>query len=324
MPQIAGKGFFLPYVSERIASDMAATICDYLRPRTLREALALLGSGDKRTLVIGGGVSVVLSGPAHPVRAIDLQGLGLDTITLKGNRLRIGAMTTLHALETSAEAAKVAGGVVCKACRTAASLPLRNLISVGGNIVQCYYWSTLPPLLLGLDAVVCLQSAEGRRTMPAAEFFSTHPRKHLAPGELVVGVELPLVPASRGRGGKAGSVSHGASFLKYAKTSMDYAQVHAFAWLEVEDRVVRQARVAVGALDTLPARCPEAEALVTGKPLDEKLAREAGRAGVAHRAIRADIRVSREYRRRVAAVYLASALEAAWHKANPRRAGLHF
>lgn len=303
---------------------MAATICDYLRPRTLREALALLGSGDKRTLVIGGGVSVVLSGPAHPVRAVDLQGLGLDTIALKGNHLHIGAMTTLRALETSEEAAKVAGGIVCQACRTAASLPLRNLISVGGNIVQCYYWSTLPPLLLGLDATVRLQSAEGRRTMPAGEFFASHPRKHMAPGELVVGVDIPLVPASQGRGGNASGVLRGAAFLKYAKTSMDYALVHAFAWLEVQDHVIRKARVAVGALDTLPSRCPEAEALVLGKRLDEKLAREAGRAGVAHRAIRADIRAGREYRRRVAAVYLASALEAAWQKAIPRRAGLHF
>ena len=67
-------------------------ITTYHRPQTLDEALALLTQPN--TFPLGGGT--LLSQPTvDPVQVVDLQSLGLDSLTKKGNDLEIGATCTL-------------------------------------------------------------------------------------------------------------------------------------------------------------------------------------------------------------------------------------
>jgi len=295
---------------------MAVTITEYLRPRSVREAGRLLKRYGRGAQVVGGGVSLVLSGSPRPIRAVDLATLGLTGIERRSSVLRLGAMTSLEAILGSEDAAAVWSGVLPEACRTAATRPVRDLITVGGNIVQCYYWSTLPPLLLALEARIAVAGPEKNRTVPAAEFFALHPRKALVAGEIVTRVDIPSPGTGKTGGGKAKTIQWGAAFLKFAKTYNDYAMVNACVVVGVEGGIIRAARLVVGALDTLPFRLGEAvEASLIGNPYEEKRCRDICRAAAAEVPVREDLRASADYRREVAGVMLHRTLALAWRRA---------
>lgn len=279
---------------------MPVTITEYLRPKSLREALDLLADEPSKNVAVGGGVTVVLSGAPRHVRAVDLAGVGLDKISLKDDVLELGAMVTLQNVICSAHAQKVAHGLLPRALRTAASEPIRRLITVGGNIVQCFYWATLPPLLLALGGRVHLRRAGHQRTLSVDEFFAQPPLRLLAPGELVTSVEIPV----------RSNVSAG--FQKHTKTANDYALIHAVAVIEHERKKVKAARLVLSACTSLPVRCREAEQVLVGKTLDLATAMEAARLAAHHVALRRDFRASSDYRRKAAAVLMQRAiLEAA-------------
>ncbi len=301
----------------KVPGAMAVKIIDYLRPRTVREAASLLRKHERDAFVLGGGVSVVLSGSPRPMRAIDLSRLGLDRIDWKPNSIRLGAMVTLESLLESDAVAEVWNGVIPEACRTAATRPVRNLITIGGNIVQCYYWSTLPPLLLALEGKITIAGPQKTRTVTADEFFTIHPRRFLKRGEVVTRVDVPLpTPTPREKGGR--KVRWGAAFLKFAKTYNDYAMINACAVVATEGDTVRKVRLTIGALDTLPQRFSEEEQGFAGIPFREEEARRVCEAAADRARVREDLRAGSEYRRHVAGVVLFRALRTAWNRATSR------
>lgn len=284
---------------------MTVKITQYVRPKTLEEALAFLAAYRGRAMVVGGGVSMVLSSAPRPVAAVDLSGLGLDHIERSQKCLHIGATATLAQLEHSAEAATLFSGLFARALGTAGTPPLRNQISVAGNIVQCYNWSTLPVLLLALDARICLARQGKTRSVSAALFFEFHPLKFLEPGEIVTGIEVPLHPSA------GEELTCSAGFLKYALTANDYGLVNACALFGIENGTIRHARLVLGAVSALPIRCMHAEQQLVGLRASEAVARETAQLATADLRVRGDIRVSRDYHRRMAAVYLERAIEQA-------------
>jgi CO/xanthine dehydrogenase FAD-binding subunit len=120
-------------------------ITAYHRPQTLDEALALLTQPN--TLPLGGGT--LLSQPTiDPVQVVDLQSLGLDSQTKKGNELEIGAATTLQALlenKNCPEALKTA-------IKLEAPINIRNSATVAGTLVSSDGRSTFATALLAMDA----------------------------------------------------------------------------------------------------------------------------------------------------------------------------
>ncbi|HEU5287015.1 MAG TPA: FAD binding domain-containing protein, partial [Candidatus Limnocylindria bacterium] len=116
----------------------------YTKPRALGEALRLLRSG---TAALAGGTDLVMlvrHGLARPERLVDLTGIeGLRGWEhAKGKGLRIGALTPLADLEGSPALAKLLP-IVPQALRDAATPQLRNMGTVGGNLLQrnrCWYF----------------------------------------------------------------------------------------------------------------------------------------------------------------------------------------
>jgi CO/xanthine dehydrogenase FAD-binding subunit len=127
-------------------------ITTYHRPQTLDEALTLLTQPN--TVPLGGGT--LLSRPTtDSVQAVDLQSLGLDSLTIKGNpsagsaqALEIGATTTLQALhenENCPEALKAA-------IKLEAPINIRNSATVAGTLVASDGRSPFATTLLSMDA----------------------------------------------------------------------------------------------------------------------------------------------------------------------------
>jgi len=122
-------------------------ITTYHRPQTLEEALTLLTQPN--IFPLGGGT--LLSQPTvDSVQVVDLQSLGLDSLTKKGNDLEIGATTTLQALlenENCPEALKIA-------LKLEAPINIRNSATVAGTLVSSDGRSPFATALLAMDAKI--------------------------------------------------------------------------------------------------------------------------------------------------------------------------
>ena len=128
-------------------------ITNYHRPKTLDEALTLLTQPN--TLPLGGG-TLLSHGSTDSVQAVDLQLLGLNSLTKTGNNLELGATLTLQALlesEHCPEALK-------SALKLEAPLNIRNTATVAGTLIACDGRSTFASVLLAMDSKIVISSKQ--------------------------------------------------------------------------------------------------------------------------------------------------------------------
>ena len=175
---------------------------EFVRPRTVKEAVELLDHPSARA--VAGATAFV--GKPDVERLVDLTSLGLNYVEERSDGFHVGATTTIAELEESA-LAEMAGGYIRQACASLADTPLRNMITVGGNIACGHLWAHLPPVLMTLGARVLIAGKQEREAT-VYEVVSAG----LGRGEFIREV---VVPKMNGRG----------VFKKFALTSTDYAAV---------------------------------------------------------------------------------------------------
>ena len=122
-------------------------ITEYHRPKTLEEALTLLTHPNARPL---GGGTLLSREKIEPVQAVDLQLVGLGTLSQNGNNLELGATLTLQALLESEHCPSS----LKQAIKLEAPLNIRNAATVAGTLVTCDGRSTFANMLLAMDAKI--------------------------------------------------------------------------------------------------------------------------------------------------------------------------
>ena len=157
-------------------------ITNYHRPKTLDEALTLLTQPD--TLPLGGG-TLLSHKTADSVKVIDLQLLGLNSLTKNGNNLELGATLTLQSLlesEHCPEALK-------SALKLEAPLNIRNTATVAGTLVACDGRSTFASMLLAMDTkIVVISKQSSEETIAIGELL---PLREQIRGKLITKIVLP-------------------------------------------------------------------------------------------------------------------------------------
>lgn len=233
---------------------------------------------------------------------VDINDLPLNRIEdLADGGLRIGALARMS---EAAEARSVIERfpMLAQALVLGASPQLRHMASMGGNLMQrvrCSYFrdpraacnkrepgsgcdaldginrghailgtsehciathpSDAAVALVALDAVVHTEGPRGRRSIPIDEFFllpgNTPYREHpLEHGELVVAIELPAAPVAR----------HSLYLKVRDRESYEFALASAAVALRVEEKTIRDVRLALGGVATKPWRARRAEQLLVG------------------------------------------------------------
>jgi putative selenate reductase FAD-binding subunit len=153
----------------------------YHRPKNLKETLDLLKQPD--TFPLGGGTLLSKPGPAS-IEVVDLQALGLNALTLKGNTLEIGATLTLQQLLESPHATEALKAAI----KLEAPLNVRNTATVAGTLVAADGRSTFTTVMLALDAKVMLAGEE--TPISLGEFLPLRPDN--IQGKLITGFEIPI------------------------------------------------------------------------------------------------------------------------------------
>jgi len=158
-------------------------ITAYHRPKTLDEALILLTQKD--TVPLGGGTLLSHSSP-DSVQAVDLQLLGLDSLSKSGNNLELGATLKLQALLESEHCS----AALKTALKLEAPLNIRNSATIAGTLVSCDGRSTLASILLAADAKIVVNNKQNaEETLNIGDFL---PLREQIRGKLITRIIIPL------------------------------------------------------------------------------------------------------------------------------------
>jgi xanthine dehydrogenase FAD-binding subunit len=265
----------------------------YRVPRSLAEAADILRAGN--VTVLAGGTDLMVQLRSGKLRAgpvlMNIRHLPeLKGIAEADGVVRIGALVTITELLAS-PLVRARLGLLWQACDHFASDQIRNAGTLGGNICNASpAGDTLVPLL-ALDATVVLASrpdaALATRRVPLGSFLVGPGRTARAPGELLVAVEMPLPPL--------GFVGE---FYKHgARPALDIATISLAVGARRDGRVLRDVRVAFGAVAPTPIRAPRTEALLEAHAADAATVDAAAQAALAEIHPISDVRASDWYRR---------------------------
>jgi carbon-monoxide dehydrogenase medium subunit len=271
---------------------------EFHAPQTLSAAVALAERHGETARFVAGGTDLVIQIKRRrlaPRHLISLQGLGLGTITETPSEYVIGAMTTHNdvvfysgfqrELVALTEASAVIGG-----------RQIRNIATVGGNIVNASPAADLVPVLLTLDAELDLTGSKGVRRLPLDRFLLDRGRTGRRADEVLTAVRFVKPPARSTT-----------CFLKAGRRkAMEISVVCVAAHLvrSASGHGFDKARIAIGAAASRTIRIPAAETLVVkGGSFTE-----AGRVAAEAAAPIDDVRASARYRRLLVATLVERAL----------------
>jgi carbon-monoxide dehydrogenase medium subunit len=256
----------------------------YARPATLEQALGVLAEYPGARALAGGQtlLNVMKARAAAPDVLVDLSGIPeLRGITLGADgTLELGAMTTYAELMASAEAR--ARPILGKVCAQIADTQVRNRGTIGGNVCSSDPTNHLPPLLVALGATFTVAGTDGQREVPAEDFFLGVYMTAAGPGELLTKI---TVPAGRSDGFASVPIGVDGTCIANAAASLNGG-----------------VRVALGCVAATPV-------LVEARSADGETVRAAVRdAGLEPPS---DVHASADYRRHLAEVVAARAVEQA-------------
>ena len=281
---------------------------EYLRPSNLVETLTYLSNYNGKSKVVAGGTDLVLllqQGIVQPAHIIDITNVPeLSYIREEDGHLRIGAATKMRDIETS-KLVRTRIPMLAEASQLVGEIGVRNIATVGGNLVNASPAADSAPPLLVLDASLKARNANAERTIKLTDFFVHVKKTVLATDELVTEVSVPIPPPKSG-----------GAFFRLAKRGGNVISiVSAAAFLTMNGKVCSAARIAMGSVAPTPIRIKSAERILEGKELTEANIRAAAQKAFEEIKPISDIRASAEYRRDTSMVYVRKAIEEALKRA---------
>src|SRR5579883_288386 len=281
---------------------------------------AIASARSDQSMYLAGGTSLIDLMKLHvqtPQQLVDINALPLAQVERQGNGVRIGAMARNSDVAYNAMI-RQQYPVLSEALLSGASPQLRNMASVGGNLLQrtrCYYFrdtafpcnkrvpgsgcpaiegynrihailggsdrciathpSDMAVAMVALDAVVQTQGPNGGRSIPLVDFHllpgNTPERESvLQHGELIIAVDLP-----------ASNFAKRSHYLKVRdRASYAFAMASVAAALDIQNGIIRTARLAMGGVGTKPWRAYGAEKLLENQPVNQATFQAAANAAI--------------------------------------------
>lgn len=273
----------------------------YLVPRSLDEAVSLHQSHGDRAMYVAGGTDVIVkvkSGKITPDYLISLKNvLGAAQLSVNPDtgELHIGSLVTHRTLEKSSTI-RIHYPIIHDAVQHIGSVQIRNVATIGGNLVNAVPSADGAIPLIALDARVVIYGSTGERSVDLIHFFEGPGMTVLARGEILTEIIIPNQPAR----------SVGA-YQKYGRrAAMELPLIGVGVQLSVEESSIRctKARIALGVAAPTPMRALSAEQHLVGKEITEATLSEAGKLAAEESRVRDSIRGLAWYRREMVEVFV--------------------
>lgn len=278
---------------------------EYLEPESIEEALTILSQYQGKSKIIAGGTDLMLQMRNKAIRpefVVDITRVpGLEYVTFDGQQgLRLGALTTIRALETSVELQRKYP-VISQAASQLGSVAIRNVATVGGNLCNALPSAETSQALVALSAQVKVIGPRGERILPLESFFTGVGKTLLQPDEVLLEILVPE-PAPHTAG----------IYIKHSpRGPIDLAIVNitVLMTMEPDQKVCRDAKIVLGAVSPTPLRARMAENVLKGERVDGALIDRAAQVASDEAHPRhGSIRGSFEYKKEMVKVLTARAI----------------
>jgi len=275
---------------------------DYVAPSSVDEAVQALSEAGEEAKILAGGQSllpVLRMRLAAPSTIIDLGRIAeLRGVREEGDQLVIGAMTTHYEVQRDHLIAEHAA-LLAKATDTVADPQVRHRGTFGGSIAHADPAGDLLAPALALDAEMVIAGMDGRRTVPAAEFFQDFFTTALAPDEILVEVRVPKFTGWH------------AHYEKFNRVAQAWSMVAVAAAVRVEGDTIAEARVGLTNMSSVPVRATAVEQALVGQPATSEAIREAAAHAAEGTNPTPDSNADVEYRQELARVLTGRAVSSA-------------
>jgi aerobic carbon-monoxide dehydrogenase medium subunit len=263
---------------------------EYLRPKTIPEALAFLEQHGDDAKILSGGQSLIPMMKlrlARPGFLIDINRIaGLSYIKEEGGFLKIGGLTREVELESSA-LVRTKYSLLYDTCRVIADPQVRNLATIGGNLAHGDPANDHPATMLALGAQVVATGKNGERVIPVEDFFVSLFTTALEHGEILTEI---LIPAAQPR-------SSGAYFKVERKVG-DFATAAIAAQVTLDDKgAIAKAGIALTNAGPTPIKAAKAEDFLRGKKPDAAAVAQAAQLAADDAQPSSDLRGPAEYKK---------------------------
>jgi carbon-monoxide dehydrogenase medium subunit len=277
---------------------------DYHAPKTLAEAVALLGQYGGDAKVLSGGQSLLPLLKLRLGSAGHLVDIGkipdLEYIREDGGFLKIGGRTRESALERS-DLVRKRYPLLADTADVIADPIVRNLATVGGNLAHGDPANDHPATMLAYGAEVVATGPKGARTIPIEKFFTGLFETALAPDEILTEIRIP-VPQGRS----------GGAYVKLERKVGDFATAATAAQVTLgKGGEIERAGIALTNAGPAPVHATAAEQYLKGKKPDAAVIAEAARLASEATSPSADRRGAVDYKKNMARVLTGRALKKA-------------
>jgi aerobic carbon-monoxide dehydrogenase medium subunit len=280
---------------------------EYHAPKTVKDALKLMGKLDDAKFLAGGHslVPMMKLRLAQPKNLIDLGKIsGLNGIKEEKSALTVGAMTTHWEVESS-KAIKAKALVVSETAAVIGDPAVRNKGTIGGSLAHADPAADMPATAIALGFEFVCEGPKGKRTVKVDDWFQGLMSTALKENEILTQIKIP-VPA-------AGS---GAAYLKFPHPASRFAIVGVCASVTLDKNgTCTKAGVGVTGAGTVAVRAKGVEAGLVGKRLDAATIEAAAQKAADGVDVQADLQGSVEYKAHLCRVFARRALEAALKRA---------
>src|SRR6056297_2108606 len=272
---------------------------EYHQPSNLPDSYQIMEKSQGQALYIAGGTDVLIrikQGELKPKALISLRGINeLQAIQDNGS-LTLGSMTKIRELERS-HRIKQDYPALFQACCSLANPQIRNVATIGGNLVNAAPSADCATPLLVFDAQTTLEGPGGNREIPSDKLCIGPGQTCKSHEEILTRISLPQrVPNS------------GSAFIKLGRVTQDIAKVNVAAYVVIDETTCRICRLAAGAVAPTPLRLYKTEQLIQGQKITEKLLEDITEMIKEEISPISDIRSTEEYRKDVTATLIKRAI----------------
>ncbi|MFY0692083.1 MAG: xanthine dehydrogenase family protein subunit M [Paracoccaceae bacterium] len=278
---------------------------EYHRPSDIKTAVDVLQEHGDEARVLAGGHSII---PMMKLRMaavehlVDLQDVAeLKGISVDGDTVTIGAMTTQHELIESAALAEAAP-IISEAALQIADPQVRYMGTVGGNVANGDPGNDMPGLMQCLDATYTLTGPDGTREVDARDFYEAAYMTDREDEEILTSISFS-------------ATSGGYAYEKQKRKIGDYATAAAAVLLTRDGDKVASASIAMTNLSDTPVFSQSAADALVGTACDADAIKAAVAAALDDIDPTEDNRGPVEFKRHVAGIIIERAIARAWSRA---------
>lgn len=271
----------------------------YLLPRTLDEAISMHQSHNGRAKYVVGGTDVLVKikeGKLAPDYLISLRRIITQDrpyLNTETGELFVGAFMTHRSIERS-PLVQAKYPILHDAVKNIGSVQIRNVATIGGNLVNAVPSADGAIPLIALDGKARIYGPKGYRSLDLTRFFLGPGQCDVQGAEILTEIVIPR-PAPR----------TGGAYIKHGRREameLPMLGVGVLVSLEADGATCAKARICLGVAAPTPFRAIEAERHLVGKPVTEDTLAEAGRIAAGESKVRDSIRGVAWYRREMVAV----------------------